>query len=174
MCQSRSYQAAKRQDQEFLWNHWKVGEDVEVYKWKKKSKLFFSRQISKAGILPLFFYCSNKCIRCSIITNQRRIVKSTSTLVLVSFSWVLANTVFNLMNTFVKLLLRKCCILNWQNFYEKYTLCEVLCLCDTKSSAQNKKYCKRSDRFFTANGNSVFKEKRWLLVWQILAKIIVK
>lgn len=114
----------------------------------KRINFFFSHQISKAGIMPLFFHCNKKCIQCSLITNQSMIVKSTSTLVLVRFSWILASTVFNLKNTFVILLLRKCCILEWQNFYEKYTLCEVHCLCDTKSSAQNKTCCKNSERFF--------------------------
>lgn len=120
------------------------GLQMKVKEWT----FFFSHQISKAGIMPLFFHCNKKCIQCSLITNQSMIVKSTSTLVLVRFSWILASTVFNLKNTFVILLLRKCCILEWQNFYEKYTLCEVLCLCDTKSSAQNKTCCKNSERFF--------------------------
>lgn len=42
--------------------------------------------VSKAGILPLFFHCSNKFMLCSLMTNQGRRVKSTTALVLASFA----------------------------------------------------------------------------------------
>lgn len=41
------------------------------------------------------------------MTNQGRRVKSTTALVLASFAWMLANTIFNLRNQFVILLLKK-------------------------------------------------------------------